>query len=127
MPQAAAKQSCMILEHRTQARCFRLGVNFGEEGKLEYPEKNPQVRLRSTGSRPTYDHRGGSYGANVEYNVNLTSQSIQHRAARMVAHLDINPTRQDLPSVIKWERVFSLMHKPYNPPYLPYINSWRIN
>ena len=47
-------------------------------------------------------------GKNVEYNANLTSQGIQHRATRMVAHLDINPAKQDLTSVIKWELVFSL-------------------
>ena len=47
-------------------------------------------------------------GANEEYNANLTSHGIQHRATRMVAHLDINPAQQDLTSVIKWELVFSL-------------------
>ena len=59
VPQPAAKRSCMIPQHSTQARCFWLGVNFGEGGKLEYLEKNPQGRSRSTETQPTYDCRGG--------------------------------------------------------------------
>ena len=50
---AAAKRSCMIPEHSTQARCFLTWESiFGEGGKPEYPEKNPQVRLRSTETQP---------------------------------------------------------------------------
>ena len=58
-PQAAAKWSCMIPEHSTQARCFWLEVDFGEGGKPEYPEKNPQIRLWWTETQPTYDRRCG--------------------------------------------------------------------
>ena len=47
-------------------------------------------------------------GTNVEDNANLTSQGIQHRATRMVAHSDINPVQQDLTLVIKWEHLFKL-------------------
>ena len=43
----------------------------------------------------------------MEYNANLTSQGIQHRATKMVANPDINPTQQDLISVIKWEPLSS--------------------
>ena len=43
---AATKRSCMIQEHgSTQARSFCLGVDFREEGKPEYSEKNPQVNV----------------------------------------------------------------------------------
>ena len=68
-PQAAAKLSCMIPEHSTQARCFWLGVDFGEGGKPEYPEKKSGWdRLKLS------PHTAEVGGANVEYNANLTSK-----------------------------------------------------
>jgi len=68
-PQAAAKRSCMIPEHSTQARCFWLGVDFGEGGKPEYPEKKSGWdRLKLS------PHTAEVGGANVEYNANLTSK-----------------------------------------------------
>ena len=103
----ASLQWLPIPDHSTQARCLWLGVDFGEEGKPEYPEKNPQVRLRLTeNSAPRMTAEMG--GANVEYNANLTSPGIQHRDTRIVAHPDINPAQQDLTLMIKWETVFSL-------------------
>ena len=38
-----------------KAGCNWLKVDFEEEGKPVYPEKNPRVRLRSTETQPTYD------------------------------------------------------------------------
>ena len=61
----------MTPEQSNQTICFRLGADFGEEGKPEYPEKNPQVRLRSTETQPRTIAEVG--GANVEYNANLTT------------------------------------------------------
>ena len=86
--------------------CFWLGADFGEGGKPEYFEKNPQVRLRSTETQPKYDC--GGRRRNVEYNAKLTSQGILHRDTRIVAHLDIHSVQEDLTSVFKWELVFSL-------------------
>ena len=58
-PQAAAKRSWIIPEQSIQARCFSLGVDFGEGAKTEFPEKNPQVRLRWTETQSTYNRGGG--------------------------------------------------------------------
>ena len=38
---------CMTSEHSTTARWNRLGVDFAEGGKPEYPEKNPRSQVES--------------------------------------------------------------------------------
>ena len=77
VPQAAAKRSCMILQHSTQARCFWLGVNFGEGGKLEYLEKNPQVGLRSIETQSTYYCRGGKGKCRIQRQPNFPWHTAQ--------------------------------------------------
>ena len=69
----------MIPEHSTQARCFWLGVDFGEGGKPE--KKSGWDRLKP--SSRTIAEVGC---ANEQSNTNLTSP---------VTHSDINPVQQD--------------------------------
>ena len=46
---------------------FWLGVNFEKGEKLEYLQKNPQVRLRLTKTQPSYDHRGGRHKCRIQH------------------------------------------------------------
>ena len=103
---AAAKWSCMIPEHSTQARCLLLGVDFGEGGTRTTQSKT----LKSGSDRLKLDpHTIAEVGgANVEHNTNLTSPGARRRDTRIVTHLDIIPAQLELTPVIKWELVFSL-------------------
>ena len=71
----AVKWSCAIPEHSTQVRCFWLGVDSGQGGKPEYPEKPLKSGWDQLKLRPRTIAEVG--GANEEYNANMTSKTFQ--------------------------------------------------
>lgn len=89
---AAAKWSYMIPQHSTQARCFLLFLE--REGNRAPGEKPLKVRLRSTETHCTYDHRGWTRKCRTQRQPDFprhAAQGINQDGYRP----DINPAQQD--------------------------------